>query len=100
MDVYWRYEVWARKQYSRIDSLFNATGCVYAMRRALAAPLPPDTPLDDAVLPLRAFLRGYRVILHPEAIAIAYPALTGTQFLPRFRPVVRFLQLLPPFPPT
>lgn len=41
MDLYWRYEVWARRQHSSIDSLFTTTGCIYAMRRSLAGPLPP-----------------------------------------------------------
>src|SRR5579863_144119 len=59
MDLYWRYEIWARQIHSRIDSLFTTTGCIYAMRRALAEPLPADTLSDDAVLPLRAFFRGY-----------------------------------------
>ena len=39
MDLYWRYEVWARQKQSRIDSIFTATGCIYAMRRALVKPL-------------------------------------------------------------
>ena len=69
MELYWRYEVWVRKHHSRIDSLFNTTGCIYVIRRELAAPMSPDTLTDDAaVMPLRAFFRGYRVILDPEAI--------------------------------
>ena len=43
MDLYWRYEVLARKRHSDIDSLFTTTGCIYAMRRSLAEPIPPDT---------------------------------------------------------
>jgi biofilm PGA synthesis N-glycosyltransferase PgaC len=85
MDLYWRYELWARKRHSSIDSVFNATGCIYAMRRTLAGPLPPDTLSDDAILPLRAFLGGYRVIFDPEAIAVDYPAMAGTESRRRFR---------------
>ena len=84
MDLYWRYEIWARKQHSRIDSLFNTTGAVYAMRRSLAEPLPPDTLTDDAILPQRAFFRGYRIIFDPEAIAYDYPAVAGTEFRRQF----------------
>ena len=36
MELYWRYEVWVRKRHSYIDSVFNTTGCIYAMRRELA----------------------------------------------------------------
>ena len=28
MDLYWRYEIWARGRQSAIDSLFNTTGCI------------------------------------------------------------------------
>src|SRR5450755_3837284 len=43
IDIYWRYEIWARQQHSRIDSIFNTTGCIYLLRRSLAEPIPPDT---------------------------------------------------------
>ena len=85
MDLYWRYEIWARGRQSAIDSLFNTTGCIYAMRRALAAPMRPDTLSDDAALPLGAFFQGYRIIFDPEAIAYDYPALAGTEGRRRFR---------------
>lgn len=85
MDLYWRYEVWARTIHSHADSLFTATGCIYAMRRVLAEPLAPDTLSDDAVLPLRAFFKGYRVVFDREALAYDYPAVTGTEFRRRWR---------------
>jgi cellulose synthase/poly-beta-1,6-N-acetylglucosamine synthase-like glycosyltransferase len=93
MDLYWRYEIWARQNHSRIDSLFNTTGCIYAMRRELAEPLPPDTLTDDAMLPLRAFFRGYRVIFDREAIAFDQPALAGTEFKRRFRTLAGLWQV-------
>ena len=49
MDLYWRYEVWARQQHSNIDSIFSTTGCIYAMRRDSGGPIPPDTLSDDAM---------------------------------------------------
>jgi cellulose synthase/poly-beta-1,6-N-acetylglucosamine synthase-like glycosyltransferase len=85
MGLYWRYEIWARRKQSEIDSLFNTTGCVYALRRSFANPIPPDTLSDDAVLPLRAFFAGSRVIFDPEAIAFDYPAVAGTEFRRRWR---------------
>jgi cellulose synthase/poly-beta-1,6-N-acetylglucosamine synthase-like glycosyltransferase len=93
MDLYWRYEIWAREKHSLIDSLFNTTGCIYAMRRALAEPLPPDTLTDDAMLPLRAFFRGYRVIFDREAIAFDHPAVAGTEFKRRFRTLAGLWQV-------
>ncbi len=93
LDLYWRYELWARQKQSNIDSIFNTTGCIYAMRRNLAGPLPSDTISDDAVLPLKAFFRGYRVIFDPEAIAVDYPALPGTEARRRLRNLAGLCQV-------
>ncbi len=93
LDLYWRYEIWARTKHSQIDSLFNTTGCIYAMRRSLAEPLPPDTLTDDAFLPLRAFLRGYRVIFDPAAMAFDYPTATGREFRRRMRTLAGLWQV-------
>ncbi len=98
MDLYWRYELWARLRQSAIDSIFNTTGCIYAMRRRLAKPLRPDTLSDDAALPLTAFFAGYRVIFDPRAIALDYPALAGTEFRRRFRNLAGLWQTFARFP--
>jgi cellulose synthase/poly-beta-1,6-N-acetylglucosamine synthase-like glycosyltransferase len=98
MDLYWRYELWARERQTRIDSIFTATGCIYAMRRKLAAPLRRDTLSDDAALPLMAFFAGYRVIFDPEAIATDDPAVAGTEFRRRFRNLAGLWQTFARFP--
>jgi cellulose synthase/poly-beta-1,6-N-acetylglucosamine synthase-like glycosyltransferase len=85
IDLYWRYELWARQQQSRIDSIFNTTGCIYAMRRNLAKPIPPDTLCDDAMIPLHGFLAGYRVIFDPEAVAFDYGQIAGGEFRRKLR---------------
>jgi cellulose synthase/poly-beta-1,6-N-acetylglucosamine synthase-like glycosyltransferase len=85
--LYWKYEKWIRKQQSRLDSVLGATGCIYAMRRQLASPLPEDTLNDDMYLPLAAFFRGLRVILDDSALAFDYP----TQLAGEFRRKVRTL---------
>jgi cellulose synthase/poly-beta-1,6-N-acetylglucosamine synthase-like glycosyltransferase len=93
LGLYWRYELWARRRHSEIDSTFVATGCIYAMRRSLAEPLPPGTLTDDAMMPLRAFFRGYRVIFDPKAIAYDYPADEGVEFRRRLRTLAGLWQL-------
>lgn len=93
MDLYWRYEVWVRKQHSRIDSIFTVTGCIYAMRHALAERIPADTLSDDAMFALNAFFRGYRVIFEPAAIAIDHPAKSGTEFRRRWRTLAGLWQV-------
>ncbi len=93
MDLYWRYELWARGRHSEIDSIFTATGCIYAMRNSLLRAIPPDTLSDDALLPLRVFFQGFRVVFDPEAIAYDYPALVGTEFRRRLRNLAGLWQL-------
>jgi cellulose synthase/poly-beta-1,6-N-acetylglucosamine synthase-like glycosyltransferase len=93
LELYWRFEIWARSHHSRIDSIFSATGCIYALRRSLAAPLPPDTIADDGTFSLRAFFRGYRVIFDPAAVAFDYPAAEGGEFRRRLRTLAGLWQL-------
>ncbi len=69
LDLYWRYEWQARKTHSLIYSMFSVAGCINVVRRALVEPLPADTLSDDVLIPQRAFRRGYRVVLEPEAVA-------------------------------
>ena len=85
IDIYWRYEIWARQQHSLIDSIFNTTGCIYALRRSLAQPIPPDTLGDDIIIPLRAFFRGYRVVIDTEALAFDYGLVKGGEFRRKLR---------------
>lgn len=85
IDVYWRYEIWARQRHSLIDSIFSTTGCIYALRRSLAEPIPPDTLVDDAVIPLRAFFREYRVVIDTEALAFDYGVIKGGEFRRKLR---------------
>jgi cellulose synthase/poly-beta-1,6-N-acetylglucosamine synthase-like glycosyltransferase len=93
MELYWRYELWARARHSRLDSIFSVTGCIYALRRSLAGPLPPGTLTDDAVFSLRAFFRGYRVVFDPEALAFDYPTVEGGEFSRKLRTLAGLWQL-------
>lgn len=94
MGLYWRYEVWARQQMTRIDSIFGATGCIYAMPRQLVDPIPPDTLGDDAAFPLGAFFRGYRMILDTEAKAYDLASPLGSEFERRMRTLAGLWQTL------
>jgi cellulose synthase/poly-beta-1,6-N-acetylglucosamine synthase-like glycosyltransferase len=93
MELYWRYELWARRRHSTIDSIFSVTGCLYALRRSLAEPLPAGTLTDDAVFSLRAFFRGYRVVFDPEALAFDYPTAEGGEFRRKLRTLAGLWQL-------
>jgi cellulose synthase/poly-beta-1,6-N-acetylglucosamine synthase-like glycosyltransferase len=93
MDLYWRYELWARSKHSEIDSILNTTGCIYAMRKNLARPIRTDTLIDDMVLPMGAFFAGYRVIFDPAAIAFDYPVPAAAEFRRRMRTMAGAWQL-------
>ena len=93
IDLYWKYEIWARQRHSRIDSIFSTTGCIYAMRRSLARPIPPDTLVDDGVIPLQAFFRGYRVVIDTEALAFDYGVITGGEFRRKLRTLAGVWQI-------
>jgi cellulose synthase/poly-beta-1,6-N-acetylglucosamine synthase-like glycosyltransferase len=96
--LYWRYEKWIRMRLSRIDSVLGATGCIYAMRRELAVPMPEDTLLDDVYLPLAAFFRGYRVILDGSAKAFDQPMPLKTEFRRKIRTQAGVYQIIGAYP--
>jgi len=96
--LYWKYEKWIRKQQSRIDSVMGTTGCIYAMRRTLAVPLPRGTLVDDMFLPLGAFFQGYRVILDGTAIAYDYPTQLSSEFRRKVRTLAGVYQVIGQYP--
>jgi poly-beta-1,6-N-acetyl-D-glucosamine synthase len=96
--LYWRYEKWIRKHLSALDSVPGATGCIYAMRAALAHKLAPDTILDDVNLPLGAFFAGYRVIFDETARAYDAPSSLDTEFRRKVRTQAGVYQTLRAFP--
>lgn len=77
--LYWRYEKLIRRKESDVDSVVGASGSIYAVRRELFAPLPPDTILDDFLLPMRIVLQGYRVVFTRDARAYDQVSETASQ---------------------
>jgi cellulose synthase/poly-beta-1,6-N-acetylglucosamine synthase-like glycosyltransferase len=67
--LYWTYEKWLRRNESRVWSTLGATGAIYALRRQLWRPLPPETLLDDVLAPMRAVLGGWRIVFEERAQA-------------------------------
>jgi cellulose synthase/poly-beta-1,6-N-acetylglucosamine synthase-like glycosyltransferase len=81
--LYWQYEKAIRRSESAIDSTLGATGAIYALRRSLWRPLPPDTILDDVLTPMRAVLGGFRVVFNDRARAFDRAAPHGDAELRR-----------------
>jgi cellulose synthase/poly-beta-1,6-N-acetylglucosamine synthase-like glycosyltransferase len=93
--LYWRYEKAIRRWESAVDSTVGATGAIYAIRRALFAPIPTDTLLDDVLIPLRISAQGYRVVFERDARAFDRVAATPRQeFTRKVRTIAGNLQLL------
>jgi biofilm PGA synthesis N-glycosyltransferase PgaC len=67
MGLYWKIEKAIRELESASGSVVGATGALYAVRRELLVPLPPQTILDDVYLPMHVVQRGSRVIFEPRA---------------------------------
>ncbi len=96
--LYWKYEVFIRKQMSRIDSTFGTSGPFYALRRSLAVMIPADTLLDDVYLPLAGFFRGYRIIMDESAKAYDYPTGLNSEFKRKVRTQAGLYQILHQYP--
>ena len=96
--LYWRYETWIRDNLSRIDSIFGATGALYAIRRSLAVRLPEQVLLDDVYMPLSAFFAGYRLIVEPAALAFDIPTPLTVEFRRKVRTLAGNYQLLRYYP--
>jgi biofilm PGA synthesis N-glycosyltransferase PgaC len=88
MGIYWRIEKKIRQLESASGSVVGATGAIYAARRALLKPIPPDTILDDVLLPLEVARQGARVVFDERARAWDCPDLGAQR---EFRRKVRTL---------
>jgi len=91
--LYWRYELWIRQQMTRIHSTWGTTGAYYGLRRSLWTPIPPDTLIDDAWLPLTGILKGYRVILEETAVMYDFPTALNSEFRRKVRTLAGLYQL-------
>ncbi len=67
--AYWKLERALRTWEAKLDSCIGCTGAIYAIRRELYSPIPPDTLVDDVVIPMQIASRGHRVFYDPEARA-------------------------------
>jgi poly-beta-1,6-N-acetyl-D-glucosamine synthase len=92
---YWRYEKFIRYHESRADSTVGVTGALYGLRHRLFHPIPPDTLLDDVLIPMQIVRQGYRVLFEPEARAYDVVAPTAQAELTRkVRTIAGNFQLL------
>ena len=67
--AYWKYETFLKKCDGRLGALLGSNGAIYAMRRGLFKPIPPDTIVDDFVIPLLAKLSADFSIVYDSGSA-------------------------------
>lgn len=65
--LYWRYESAVKFAESKLGTITNADGEIFAVRRDLYQAVPEDIINDDAQITLDLVKRGYRVRYEPEA---------------------------------
>jgi len=68
--AYWVYESFLKLHEGKRGAVMGANGGIYAIRKKLFTPLPPNTIVDDFVIAMRCLQRGYRVVYDPEALAV------------------------------
>ncbi|MEZ5850087.1 MAG: sugar transferase [Hyphomicrobiaceae bacterium] len=69
-EAYWKYQIRIKAAEAAVGAPMGAHGACYAFRRALAAPLEPDTINDDFVLPMRIVAAGYRAVYDGDIVAV------------------------------
>jgi cellulose synthase/poly-beta-1,6-N-acetylglucosamine synthase-like glycosyltransferase len=73
----WRARRTVRRMLSRGGSVSGAQGHLYALRRELYRPLPPDV-VDDFAIPAQALLAGRRLVYAPGAVVSPLPGAFAT----------------------
>jgi cellulose synthase/poly-beta-1,6-N-acetylglucosamine synthase-like glycosyltransferase len=68
--AYWDRETRLKEAEGALGACLGANGGIYAARRALVAPLAPDTTsMDDFLIPVRVARAGRRVVFASRAVA-------------------------------
>jgi cellulose synthase/poly-beta-1,6-N-acetylglucosamine synthase-like glycosyltransferase len=97
--LYWKFEKFIRSNESRSGSTVGVTGAIYAIRRKLFDAIPPDTILDDVLIPMRIVEKGYRVVF--EGGARAHDLISATpreDFRRKARTIAGTFQLFARYP--
>lgn len=69
-ESYYSLEWLMQEEASRLWSMVGADGAMYAFRRELFRVCPPDTIIEDLVMPVGIVRQGFRVVMEPDATAL------------------------------
>ncbi len=67
---YWRYETTLKKLVGRRGYLLGANGGIFAVRKKLYVPCPPNTIVEDFVIAMKVLEGGHKVIFDSMACAL------------------------------
>ncbi len=89
--AYWSYDRLLKRLQSRAGSITSATGAIYAIRKSLYTPVPPNA-MDDFVISTGVVANGQRLVYNGEAKAFE-PVATreGVEFSRKVRIVAQGL---------
>lgn len=91
---YWDFEKFVRDRECAVRSTVVVTGAIYAIRKELFEPIPPDTIVEDLLVPMRIIRRGYRVVFDRHARAFETAVPTNLEFARKVRTLAGAFQLL------
>src|SRR5262249_13448061 len=95
LGFYRRYDDWIRRAEASRGSSIGVTGALWALRRSLFTPVPPDTLADDLFLPMMVIAQRRRVVCAPAARALdSVPHDPRLEFRRRVRTLAGNFQLL------
>jgi len=67
--LYWKYENFLKRCEGRLGALLGFNGAIYAIRKQLWQPIPPQTIVDDFLVGMRIHQQGQRIVFDAAAIA-------------------------------
>ena len=67
--LYWKYESFIKNIEGELGVLLGANGGIYAIRKELFHDIPPDTIVEDFVIPMKILEKGRKVIYEKDALA-------------------------------
>lgn len=79
VSFYWRYERSVRNLEAKSGSAVGVTGALYAIRRECFEPIPAGTILDDVIVPMRAIMKGWRIVFDRSATGYDRPTVEPAQ---------------------
>ncbi|MEH6588780.1 MAG: glycosyltransferase family 2 protein [Halioglobus sp.] len=88
---YWSFDRVLKDWQSRAGNVISATGAIYAVRRELFQPAPPDAT-DDFVVSTSVIAQGKRLVFERDAVAMESPASDAGEYQRKVRILTRGLR--------